>query len=379
MKSRRLIFRLMLGTVMASALSLALLPQSALAQAKPSEYVIGTTLPLTGVGAFYGEVTKKAADLAAKEINAAGGINGVPLRLVHEDSQLQPKAGVTAFQKLVDVHKVPVVVTAGSAVVLAQAPISRERKILLANLAATSPKLRKEGQWLYTFILTSDIEARSLARMVADEYKFKEYGMIHVESDYGQDFATAMIEAMNQKGVKLLAREQHPVGAVDFRTNLIKIKGANPPALMIFSNITEVGHIVNQIREIGIKSEVFGSTMASSADNLKIAPTAMNGVKGVMVAFTPDRNARAKSFAAAYKKEFNMEPNVHAAITYDTIHLLANAIKAVGYEAEAMRKYLANAKGLTGVMGNLDLDADRVVQFDVVKWTVKDGKLVVVK
>jgi branched-chain amino acid transport system substrate-binding protein len=190
------------------------------------------------------------------------------------------------------------------------------------------------------------------------------------------DGSAALTDAMSKKGVKLLVREQHSVGAVDFRTNLIKIRAANPPALLVISNITEVGHIANQIQELGIKSQLFGTTFASSNDNMKIAPEAMKRFRGVMVDFNSTANEKAKKFADAFKKEFGKEANVHAAITYDTVYVLAAAIKAAGYSPEGMRKYLATAKGLNGVMGNLAFDPDRVIMFDVVKWKVEGGKAV---
>ena len=360
-----------------SAASLALLSLSQGAAAQAKEVLIGSTLPLTGVGAFYGESARNGAALAVKHINAAGGINGTPLRVVFEDSKLEPKEAVTSLQKLIDVHKIRLVMTAGSPVVLAQTPISRERKVLLANLAATSPRLRREGEYLINTHPLADTEAEALANMVAAEHK--EYAILHVESDYGLDFFDAVSKAMEKKGVKLVAREQHKVGAVDFRTNMIKLKAANPPALISISNVTETGHVANQLREVGVKAQVFGPTMATSPNNLKIAPEAMNGWKGVMVAFDPTANAKARAFAEAYQKEYGAAPNVFAAINYDTTQILAQAIKASANDADAVRRYLLNVKGLSGVMGDMDFDADRTIRFAPAYWTVKEGKVVVVK
>lgn len=348
--------------------------QAAMAQTRPTEYTIGTTLPLTGVGAFYGESARNGTALAVKHINAAGGIKGVPLRVIYEDSRLQPKDAVTSLQKLLDVHKVSIVMTAGSPVVLAQAPIARERKILLANLAATSPKLRREGEFLFNFIVLADTEAELLADMVAEQYK--EYSVLHVDSDYGMDFVEALTKAMNKKGIKQVSREQHPVGAVDFRTSMIKLKAANAPALINVSNVTETGHVANQLREVGVKSQVFGPTISTSPNNLKIAPEAMNGWRGVMVDFDPGRNDRAKAFAEAYQKEYGSAPNVHSAINYDTTRLIAQAIAAEGNTPEGVRKFLSTEKGLVGVMGDIQFDADRVIRFAPVRWLVKDGKVI---
>lgn len=359
----------------AGSAALLSLSQGAAAQAK--EVLIGSTLPLTGVGAFYGEFARNGAALAVKQINAAGGINGTPLRVVFEDSKLEPKEAVTSLQKLIDVHKVRLVMSAGSPVVLAQTPISRERKVLLLNLAATSPRLRREGEYLMNTHPLADTEAEALAEMVAKEHK--EYAILHVESDYGVDFFDAISKAMEKKGVKLVAREQHKVGAVDFRTNLIKLKAANAPALISASNVTETGHVANQLREVGVKSQVYGPTFATSPNNLKIAPEAMNGWKGVRVMFDPNRNDKAKAFAEAYQKEYNTPANSFAAFNYETTQLLAQAIKAAGTEPEAVRNYLLSAKNLSGVLGDLQFDADRSVKFELSRWTVKDGKVVELK
>lgn len=377
MKSLKCASKMRRALLSAASITLLAASHTVAAQGKPSEIVVGSTLPLTGVGAFYGETARNGAVLAVKHINAAGGINGTPFRVAFEDSKLEPKEAVTSLQKLIDVHKIRIVMTAGSPVVLAQTPISRERKVLLANLAATSPRLRREGDYLFNFHLLADTEAELLADIVAREYK--EYAILNVESDYGVDFVEALTKAMDKKGVKLVAREQHKVGAVDFRTQMIKLKAANAPALISISNVTETGHVANQLREVGVKSQVFGPSMAASPNNLKIAPEAMNGWKGVMVAFDPTGNDKAKAFAEAYQKEYGAAPNVFAAINYDTTQILAQAIKAAGNDPDAVRKYLLGAKGLSGVMGDMEFDADRTIRFAPARWTVKDGKLVMSK
>lgn len=343
---------------------------------KPTEYVFGASLPLTGTAAFYGEITKNGFDLAVKAINDAGGVDGVPVRMVYEDSQLESRAGVTALQKLVDVHRVPVVFTAGSAVVLSQSPLASEQQIVLANIGAQSAQLRHEGPWVFTFIATSDVEARGLAEVMIDDLGITEYAIIHVDNDYGIDSAAAFRRTADAKGARMLALEQHPTGAVDMRTQLIKIKAQEPPALVIFSQITEVGHIVRQARDLGINSQILGTTWTGSADNIEIAGDAMNGIIGVRVAFNPSAASGSQAFLAAYLDAHGTPPTVHSAIAYDALSVVAEIVGRVGYDTGAIQEGLLTVQDFEGVLGSLTMDSDGLVIFPLTTYKIEDLEVV---
>src|ERR1044072_7599359 len=117
----------MIATVL-GALALAGAAQAPV-RAQPASgepYRIGIILPMTGPTADYGADFIKGATLAEEEINAAGGIKGRPTKRGQGDSKTQPKDGVAEFKRLLEVEKVPAVISTMTAVILPQFPLSRE-------------------------------------------------------------------------------------------------------------------------------------------------------------------------------------------------------------------------------------------------------------
>jgi branched-chain amino acid transport system substrate-binding protein len=111
--------------------------------ASAQEIVIGALLPLTGPAAPIGLEEQQGIEFAVDKINAAGGVRGRKIKIMYEDSQGKPDVGVLAFNKLVDLHNVPAVMTAFSSVSLAIAPLATRKKVLVINPAAQVEPARR--------------------------------------------------------------------------------------------------------------------------------------------------------------------------------------------------------------------------------------------
>ena len=110
----------------------------------------GLAMPLTGSQALYGQDQVKAAEWAVAEINKAGGINGKKLEMTVLDTQADPQLGIQMANRLVSVEKVPVFVTAWSAVVKAVAPVANDNRVVELSVGANSPDIAKLGDYVYT-------------------------------------------------------------------------------------------------------------------------------------------------------------------------------------------------------------------------------------
>ncbi len=123
--------------------------------------IVGAVMPLTGDAASYGTAVREGIELACEEINSRGGINGTPIKVVYEDSQANPKQGVSAFQKLVSVNQTEVVVGAvASSVTLAIAPIAERSEVVLISPASSSPKITTAGEFIFRNYPSDELEGR---------------------------------------------------------------------------------------------------------------------------------------------------------------------------------------------------------------------------
>lgn len=342
---------------------------------QPDKWVIGWINPLSGAAATFGELSRNAAEMKVEEINAAGGINGIPLEVVFEDNELSPEASIVAAERLIG-QGVNVILSAGSSVIFALDPIGQQNDVLIANHAAQSPQLLPPGTSnTYNFIPTSASETERLAELVDQELGLSNVAIIEVDNDYGQDTADAFVETFEALGGNIVAREIHDVGASDMRTQLIQIANADPEAVVFVSNITEVGHAVDQAREVGIDAQFLGLTFSLSPDNFEIAGDAMEGMRGVAITFNPDESSLARDFTDEYEERFGGAPTIYAATTYDAIGILAQAIEETGTDdASVLAEYLVGLSGYQGVLGPTSMDDTRTVEIPLFEWVIEGGE-----
>jgi branched-chain amino acid transport system substrate-binding protein len=336
--------------------------------------VIGWINPLSGSAATFGELSRDAIEIALEEINADGGVLGAPLRVEYQDNEFRTDQSVTAAEQLAD-NGVRIIITAGSAVVFALDPVAERRDLLLANVGAQSPQL-VETTSTYSFIPMASAEVTRLAELATERLGVESVAIVNVDNDYGEDSADAFEAAFADVGGEIVAREIHDVGATDMRTQLIKIREAQPDAVLIASNVTEVGHVVRQARELGVEAELLGITFALSPDNFEIAGDAINGMHGVAVTFREDTNEQSMAFAEAYEEVAGTAPTIYAATSYDAMHILADAIEEVGSDAPtAVAEYLMALEDYEGVLGPTTFTEDRAVDIPIFEWEIVDGEI----
>lgn len=117
---------------------------------EPGEIKIGAILPLTGDSALYGESIKKGIDLAVEQINSEEGVKGRKVTVIYEDSKAVPSVGVASFQKLISIHRVPVVIgDAVSSVTLAIAPIAEKNKVVILSPLSSAPAITEAGDFIF--------------------------------------------------------------------------------------------------------------------------------------------------------------------------------------------------------------------------------------
>ncbi|MGB8576518.1 MAG: ABC transporter substrate-binding protein, partial [Pseudolabrys sp.] len=140
----------------------------------------GLAMPLTGSQALYGQDQVKAAEWAVAEINKAGGINGKKLEMTVLDTQADPQLGIQMANRLVSVEKVPVFVTAWSAVVKAVAPVANDNRVVELSVGANSPDIAKLGDYVYTTFPLADIDITAVAKYAATNMGKKKAAIVYI-------------------------------------------------------------------------------------------------------------------------------------------------------------------------------------------------------
>ena len=365
----------------AVALAVVLLAGSVV-DAQPKSYRFGAVLPLTGNGATAGEWMRKGTELAVAEINAQGGINGVPLEVVFEDSQTLARGAVSAFTKLVTVDRVPFAHTAYTSIILAMVPIAEKHKVVLMNGGGISPRLGGASPMLFNQIPLGDFQFAVLARHVRDELRLDRVAMIYRNDDFG----VGMIEWARKElpGIRLnlVGAESFEFGSQDFRSQLAKLRATNPAGIFVVAAGLEQANILKQAAEMGLKVTWLGFTPFESRDIAQIAAAPAEGSRYTMPeAVGPRYDALLAAFNARYKMG---QPDYLVAGYYDSTEIFANALRyAVGkgweYNGDNIRKAILEMPPYDGVFGKTQFAADGTVRKSISIKTFRCGKPAVVK
>ncbi|MCV3205633.1 ABC transporter substrate-binding protein [Mesorhizobium sp. YC-39] len=210
----------------------ALLAFSASAIAQPKEVLLGALLPLTGPAAPIGIEEQQGVQFAIDQINARGGINGVPVKILFDDSQGKPDQAVLAFNRMIDLNGVPALLTAFSSISLAIAPLATRREVLVVNPAAQTDKLENASPFLVNTIPLVRQEASVLAKY-AIEHVGKKAAIIYENAAAGIDGSTDFRKYFQEAGGEIIAEEPVEFGQTNYRSTLLKIAAAKPDFVYI--------------------------------------------------------------------------------------------------------------------------------------------------
>ena len=367
----------------AAALTSLAVPLSAGAQGA-DVFKIGIISPMSGPNARYGAFANKGAALAAKEINAAGGINGKKIELVSGDSQCVPAEGVAATQRMISLDKTPIIIgDICSSVTLAMQPLVEESKVLLVNAASSNPDITyKAGvggfKWTYRNYPTDEVRAASVLEYSVKSKGFKKFAVLSVDSDYGRGaikFTKRYVPKYD--GVEILSEDYYKDSETDFRSVLSKIRRSGAQAIILYGQADTTPIIARQMLELGLAGKValVGNGEFNAAATIAAAPTVMNGAVEA-AAWLPEVPApRSQKFVEEYKKANGGEmPNNHAYTHYDTMQLVAQAIRnANSLKGDDVRNALSKIK-YDSAMGMVTFDDHNQAMQPMVLLEIAGGK-----
>ena len=344
---------------------------------------VGANLEMTGGSASYGISSKNAIELAFKEINEKGGINGKQLELVVADNKSEAAEATNAMQKLVSQDNVVAVIGPNlSSSVIAASAINNSAKVLDIAPMATNPYVTvdqasgKTKDFNYRTCFIDPFQGTVMAKFATAELGVGNAAiLIDNSSDYAKGLAQFFKENFVKEGGAVTAEESYLQKDTDFKATLTKIKATNPDFLYVPGYYQEVGLIVKQARELGMNMPIAGGDGWDSAKMPEIAgAAALNNTYFSSLYSPEDSSDINKNFVADYEKAYGQKPDVFAALSYDSALLVAEAIKNAGStEPAKISEAMAKINGFSGVSGSVTFDDKHNPVKSAVILEYKDG------
>ncbi|MFI3178772.1 MAG: ABC transporter substrate-binding protein [Methylococcaceae bacterium] len=331
---------------------------------------VGLIVELTGDMPGVGASSKNAAQLAVNEQNSAGGISigGKPyqIELVVEDNASKAEQSVAAVNKLITQDNVLAIVGPNASLgAIPAAEIAEYNKTLLITPWSTNPKTTldtttgKSKDYVFRACYTDPFEGRVLARFVLEKLKAKKVAVLYdVASEAPKSQADLFRLTFEELGGKTVAFETYTTGDRDFSAQLTKIKSANPDVIFLPAYYNDVGLIAQQAHRAGITQPLVGSDAWSSPELIKLSNGTVEGDYFANHYASDIATPTAKKFIDAYTKQYGNIPDDVAALTYDSMGLLFEAIKkSPSLDRKVVRDSLATLANYPGVTGNIQFTA----------------------
>lgn len=339
---------------------------------------------LTGAQASLDAPSANGAKLAAKEINAAGGVLGRKLELVVYDGKTDAATiGKAASQAIESDKVVAMFGFSDTDMALAAAPIAAKAGIVFVTSGATSPKLPEQvPDYLYMACFGDNVQGAAGAEYAIDSLKAK---TAYLLVDKGMEFTLLLAkyfkERFTELGGQVVLEDTYQTGDKDYSAQITKVKRLSTPPdiLYISSGPNDAGTIVKQFRDAGVDKPILSG---DGFDTPLLPQIAGKGADNTYFATHSLMDATlgtdaVKKFIAAYQAEYKTAPeNAFAGLGYDTVKLIADAIKRAGSDdPKAIREALQKTTNLAGVTGSITYQpGSRIPQKGVTIILVKDGK-----
>ena len=342
---------------------------------KPAEkevIKIGAILPLSGSAAFSGEQMRDGMLMAVEEINNKGGINGRKIELLIEDSKGSAQEGVTAFNNL-NLKSPNIIISSLSAVSVALVPLAKEKEIPLLVTVVSVPNVAK-NEWVFRYYPTAEQEIPPLIN-IANELKINKIAVLYLNDDFG----VSVYNTLKEKFGGTVIGESFPIATGDFRTQITKIKSANPEAILVVGFSSHIVNAVKQIKEFDLNIKIFGLSTMAVPDVRKALGEVGEGIYlTAPMLYNNNVSDETKYFKETFKNRYNKEADHYAATGYDTIKLIEQVIRSSGYSKEAIKEGLTRLQSFTGLLGEAEING-RDISFPLYPARTEGGEIIYLK
>lgn len=344
--------------------------------------LVGMYGSLSGDGASFGQSSLEGTQLAVEEVNNAGGVlGGRQIQLLVEDDQSKPEEASNAVTKMITQDGVVAVLgEVASRRSLAAAPVAQRYQVPMITPASTNERVTAVGDYVFRVCFIDPFQGYVMAKFVKEDLKLDKVGVLYDQSQaYSKGLREEFTKAFTKMGGEIVADQAYSSGDQDFSAQLSTIKNANPGAVYVPGYYTEVANIAIQARRLGLDVPLLGGDGWDSSQLFKIGGEAIEGCYYSNHYAADQPTDEVREFVEKYKKKYGETPDGLAALGYDAMYVLYDAMKRSGsLDHEALRDAIAATKDYHAVTGVITMDENRNARKAAVVVQVKNGEPVFV-
>jgi branched-chain amino acid transport system substrate-binding protein len=331
-------------------------------KADSNEFVIGEYGSMTGSESSFGVSTHRGVEMALEDANAAGGVNGKKIRVIHYDDQGKSEEAVTAMTKLLTRDKVSLVIgEVASSRSIAAGAIAQQYKIPMISPASTNPKVTQLGDYVFRVCFIDPFQGKVMAKFAFEHLKKKKAAIFRdIRSDYSVGLADFFTKEFTAMGGEVLLDVAYSTGDVDFKSQLTSIRAKKPEVIFLPGYYTEVGLIARQAKELGLQIPFLGGDGWDSDKLTEIGGEAIVGHYFSNHYSQEDTRPEVQKFIQRYEAKFGEKPDSMVVLGHDaTVVAIEAARRAKDLTPASLRDAIAQTKNIQGVTGVITLNEQR--------------------
>jgi branched-chain amino acid transport system substrate-binding protein len=339
---------------------------SSTSSSETTDVKLAAITAVTGPFGAFGEAIKQGVDLAVKDVNKDGGVDGKDLVIEHADDASNKAEAIAQFRRFASDDSFLAVIGPNlSSNALATTPLANQFKAPMIVTGALAPWSVPFGDWVFRVGPETSTTVDALVSQAADSFDFDRVGIVHA-SDTDQSVASADVFRKQAKdmGYTVAADVAFQTSDTDYSAMLTQLKEADVDAVFASAVAVNAGPMLAQAKTVGLDAQWIGD---GGFLNPQLIELGGEGVEGVITATTyypGATDSKSAAFTKSYVDEYGSEPSQNSAIGYDSVMMIVDALEGLDGDADraALRKALADVKvdGVTGTFSFPDGSGDSV-------------------
>jgi branched-chain amino acid transport system substrate-binding protein len=333
---------------------------------------IGCMVSLTGKGAEWGQGAKASIEIAQAEINAKGGIGGVPVEILCYDDQTKESEGLNIINRQVERDKVLAVVgPCFSSVFEVIAPqLDSRLKTSIISYCSAKPGLSAMSRWALRNTLTSDKQLKPVVAAWVKAYGIKNAVIIHDAEDAvskaeGAAILPGLLKANNVEVLDILT---YRTNDTDYSAQITKAKSLGAQGIALGSCYQNAAAIAKEAHKQGLMVPIVGGACSGTPGFIELAGKAAEGAYMSTAAWLGDPRPEVQAYVKKIVAKLGHEPPYSGPRAYDIVYALKDVIEKSGVtnkpgdlsaDREKVRTGFAALKGFPGVAGEITMDEVR--------------------
>ncbi|CAI2719395.1 ABC transporter substrate-binding protein [Nitrospina watsonii] len=365
-------FRVCKGVLCALLMFWMLAPMQALAAGKGT-IVLGAVLPLSGENASQGTDAERGIQLALKAHTAALHKQGIKIKMVFVDDRSDPEQGRKVTRALIEEEQVRAIIGPfTSPVFLEMAPMVQKHRVVLVSGSASTPRIRKSGDYAFSLVTLDDRQGKALARFGYEILRAHIGVILYLDNDYGRGLQNIVRREFEKLGGTIQWTHGISKNTAEFHDILEQVKELEPHCVFLLTYPAEGGLLLKQARELGMETPFLGGDGVYSQDLIDIAgEAARNTFVSAMNWRLQSPEPHIRQFVKRFTAQYGMQPNLYSASYFDATSVILESLLAGKTEPDALRDHIHGAQ-FKGATGDIRFDHGQALKKPIDIFKVED-------